>query len=260
MTLTIVIKVETSTSFRSREDVKQMRQLQSDPDVRSIRVAGWSVKVVNAMSAVRVLIADDHPMIRMGMEALFRAEPDIEPLISCADGKTALNAIRTLQPDIAFLDVYLPKMSGFDVLKATLAEGLSTAVVIVSSTFDAPHLERAVALGAAGILLKGAEPSEFLGCFRSIRAGENWISSSLLRRISDPDPIISGRVYLNGLTAREREILELVREGLTNKEIGNRLGVSEGTVKIHLHNMYRKTAVSNRTSLVALRAPPLNVR
>ena len=234
-----------------------MPQLQSVAEARC-RMGGPSCE--QAMSAVRVVIADDHPMVLLGMEALFRAEPDIEPLISCADGKTALNAIRTLQPDIAFLDMYLPKMSGLEVLKAVLAEGLSTAVVIVASMFDGPHLERAAALGAAGILLKGAEPAEFLSCLRAIRAGENWISSSLLQRISDPDPNISGRVYLHGLTAREREILELVCEGLTNKEIGNRLGVSEGTVKIHLHNMYRKTAVSNRTSLMALQSSVLGVK
>ena len=210
---------------------------------------------------IRIVIADDHPVVLRGLESLISAEPDMCVLATAADGTNALATIRELRPDIAVLDIAMPGLSGLDVLAAAAGEGLPTKVVVLTASARDNQIVAAVNGGAQGLMLKDAAPDELVDCLRAVAEGELWhppalVADAFARHAesgSDAQP-----AAMQSLTQRERQIVTLVAEGSSNKEIARALDVSEGTIKIHLHNVYKKLNVPNRTSLAALAFPHLN--
>jgi two-component system, NarL family, nitrate/nitrite response regulator NarL len=204
--------------------------------------------------AMRVVLADDHPIVLGGLRAVLQAEPGIEIVAAAPDGASALAMIRAHEPSIAVLDINMPQLTGLEVLEALEAEGLSTRVVLLTGSASDEQIATAVERGAWGLLLKESALGTLITCLRAVASGQRWLPEELVapavrraaeRRARD---VPLERV----LTAREYQIARLVAQGLSNKHISRQLSISEGTVKIHLHNMYEKLGSANRTSLAML--------
>jgi two-component system, NarL family, nitrate/nitrite response regulator NarL len=203
---------------------------------------------------VRVVLADDHPIVLSGLRALLQAEPGVEIVAAALDGAIALEMIRAHEPEIAVLDIYMPRLTGLEVLEALEADGLATRVVVLAGSVSDEQIATAVERGAWGLLLKESAPGTLIECLRTVAAGQRWLPEELVapairraaeRRATDVRPE-------RMLTAREYEIARLIAQGLSNKHIAHALGISEGTVKIHLHKTYDKLGGVNRTSLAVL--------
>src|SRR3954452_6424439 len=204
--------------------------------------------------AARGVLADDHPLVLNGLRALLRSEPGVEVVAAAPDGAIALELIRAHEPHMAVLDINMPRLSGLDVLEALEQDGLATRVVLLTGSATDEQIATAVERGAWGLLLKESAPGTLIACLKAVAAGQRWLPEELVapairraaeRRATDVWP---ERV----LTAREYEIARLVAQGLSNKHIAHALAISEGTVKIHLHNTYEKLGSVNRTSLAVL--------
>jgi DNA-binding NarL/FixJ family response regulator len=205
-------------------------------------------------SPISIVLADDHPVVLHGLADVLRSNADMKVVAVCSDGTTALEAIRKSSPNVAVLDVLMPGLSGIDVLESITADGLPTKVVILTATASDGQLLRAIAGGAQGLVLKEEALTDLVQCVRAVAGGRPWLPSALvnaaLERETGRRSATERLTHL--LTTRERQIILLVAEGLSNKAVGRRLDLSEGTVKIHLHNVYQKLQVNNRTSLAAL--------
>ena len=204
--------------------------------------------------ALRVVLADDHPVFLGGLQALIRTDPMFEVVATRPNGTSALQAILELQPDLAILDVSMPGCTGVEVLKDIGSRNLRTRVILLTASAGDHQIVEAVERGVYGLMLKDAAADTLLECMRSVSAGRRWLPSDLVGAALEREEekrAKTGQVEA-ALTAREREIVSLVAEGLSNKEIARHLGVTDGTVKIHLHNIYRKLDVGNRTALTAL--------
>ena len=204
--------------------------------------------------AMRVVLADDHPIVLGGLGALLLAERGVEIVAAALDGATALAMIRAHEPEIAVLDIYMPQLTGLDVLDAIERDGLATRVVLLTGSASDEQIATAVERGAWGLLLKESAPGTLIECLKTVSAGQRWLPEELVapairraaeRRATDVRP---ERL----LTAREYEIAQLIARGLSNKHIARALAISEGTVKIHLHKTYGKLGSVNRTSLAVL--------
>jgi two-component system, NarL family, nitrate/nitrite response regulator NarL len=170
------------------------------------------------------------------------------------DGAAALQAIQELEPDIALLDINMPKLNGLDVLEALEESGVATKTVFLTATATDAQLTKAVTHGAWGVMLKDTAADALLDCLDAVSSGERWLPHDLIDPAvkRDADRRRSHVKLSEVLTQRELGIASLVAEGLSNKEIGKRIGISDGTVKIHLYHMYSKLGVNNRTALATL--------
>jgi DNA-binding NarL/FixJ family response regulator len=201
----------------------------------------------------RVLLADDHPLILDALEALLRSDDDMAVVARCQSGTEALAAIRHHRPDVVVLDLQMPVMDGLAVLRAMKEQQLGGRVVLLTAAAEDEELLEALRLGVQGIFLKEMAPRLFLQCIRSVAAGRQWLErhgtaralASLLKRERSVRAAASA-----GLTQREVEIVHAIAGGLRNKAIADRLRVSEGTIKVHLHNIYRKLGVDGRLGLI----------
>ncbi|WP_207541312.1 response regulator [Sabulicella rubraurantiaca] len=203
---------------------------------------------------MKVVLADDHPIVLSGLKGLIQTDTAFEIVATCRDGNSALEAIRTLRPDLAVLDVSMPNLTGLDVLGALASERLEVKVVFLTASATDDQIVTAVARGARGILLKDAAADALLECLHTVAAGSRWLPPDLVTSAMEREA--GRRVEVDrlktSLTPRERELVILVAEGLSNKEIARRLSLAEGTVKIHLHNIFQKLGVANRTAMTAL--------
>lgn len=204
----------------------------------------------------RILLADDHPMIRTALEALLR---DTEYAIvgTAGTGEAALRELDRLNPDILLLDLQMPGGSGMDVLRrirAGKARKTSRAVqvILLTAAIDDSSLLEAKALKVRGMVLKNSDPAYLLDCLDHVRNGRSWIDPELVDRARQ---LARTRTDTDRapLAPRERQLIGFVRQGLRNREIAERLGVTEGTVKTYLHSVFEKLGVSSRTEL-AIRA------
>ncbi|MGD0992180.1 MAG: response regulator transcription factor [Gemmatimonadales bacterium] len=201
--------------------------------------------------AIRILLADDHPIVLDGLEALFRLESDFAVVGRCLSGDEVLPAVRRQNPDLLLLDIRMPGMDGMEVLRALHRERLATRVVLLAAAFEDDQVVEALRLGVRGMVLKELAPPLLIECVRRVHAGGQWIEQqasgraleSLIRR--DTAEKEAGRE----LTPREIELVRLAASGLRNREMSRRLEISEGTVKMHLHNVYRKLKLENRVAL-----------
>lgn len=203
---------------------------------------------------IRVVVADDHPLVLRGIADLLSEAAGFEVVASGSDGHEALEAIRRHRPDLAIVDVRMPEVTGLDVLAAVREEGLPTPIVLLTATITDTELLDAVTMGLNGIVTKNALPDELVRCVREVAAGRRWLPSALLQAAAsrERERREQGVRLFAALTQREHEVAVHVAEGLPNRRIAERLNVSEGTVKIHLHNIYQKLGVTNRTSLAAM--------
>jgi DNA-binding NarL/FixJ family response regulator len=193
---------------------------------------------------IRVLIVDDHHLVRAGLLTLLGQAGDVTVVGEAADGRQALQVAEEVHPDVVLMDLSMPVMNG-DVATGRLLELLpDTKVIALTSFSDRDRVNSALAAGAVGYLLKDCQPGELLNAIRAAAEGhaplDPRVATALLpSRESRPQELLS---------AREREVLELAAEGRANKQIGRALGISESTVKVHLGNIYRRIGVSDRTS------------
>ncbi|WP_205927068.1 response regulator [Rhizobium sp. P32RR-XVIII] len=198
-----------------------------------------------------VVLADDHPLLLGGLQQILLSAPDFKVVGTAANGADALALIRDLKPNIALLDVSMPRTSGLEVLRALKEERLRLKVVFLTATMSGAQIADAISIGAWGILLKEYAPEALLDCLRHVASGKKWLPAELIAKATETPDVADLRKF-ELLTAREREIAALICGGLSNRTIAQKLGASEGTIGIHLHNVYRKVEISNRTTLAAL--------
>jgi DNA-binding NarL/FixJ family response regulator len=203
-------------------------------------------------SPVRVVVADDHAIVLGGLQRLFDSQPDFTVEATCRDGQQALAAVREHRPDVLVLDMRMPARTGLDVLRDLAASGPACRTVLLTAAITDDEVIDAVRLGALGIVLKESDPETLLGCVRKVHAGQQWIDRETMSRAFGRavQREHASREVARVLTPREAQIAALVAEGLRNRAIGERLSISEGTVKIHLHNIYEKLGVQGRLELV----------
>jgi DNA-binding NarL/FixJ family response regulator len=202
---------------------------------------------------IRVLIADDQAMVRTGFGMIIGAQPDMEVVGEAADGVEAVALARRLQPDVALLDIRMPKMDGLEALRLLAGAGVADPTkVVVVTTFDLDdYVHQALRGGAAGFLLKDSGPALLVEAVRAAVSGDALISPSitvrLLRHLSPPAPAGDDR----GLSPRELDVVKLTARGLTNAEIAAELFISVGTVKTHLGSVHAKLDARNRVEVAA---------
>src|SRR5215204_757628 len=201
-----------------------------------------------------VVLADDHPIVLDALQALLRPERRFSVVATYANGQDALAGLRELEPQLAVLDINMPEPNGLQVLAAIEEEGLRTRVILLTGSASDGQIVKAVSHGAWGILLKDVAASTLLECLDKVAQGERWLPAALVSSAALREAERQGDLdrLENVLTAREREIAMLVATGNSNKHIAREAAISEGTVKLHLHNIYRKLSVPNRTSLSSL--------
>lgn len=192
---------------------------------------------------IRVLVVDDHEMVRTGLAAMLASDGDIEVVAQAADGASAIEQAALHDPDVILMDLSMPIMDGIDATRAIMAGASPARVVVLTSFSDRVRVSRALEAGAIGYQLKDAEPTVLRDAVRAAAVGhvplDARVAGALLPRAAEvTDP----------LSPREREVLELVTQGLANKQIARELGITERTVKAHLGNAYRQIGVADRTS------------
>lgn len=196
---------------------------------------------------LRVIIADDHPLVLAGFGAMIRDRPEFELVGECRNGAEALDTIERLQPDLAVLDQNMPELTGPEVLQALQERNVPTRVILISAMFRPEHVASAAAAGAKGIVRKDAAPDELITCLLHVGRGGTWMPQE--RNLAGDEKEAPA---LSLLTARERVIVELATKGLTNKDIARQLDLTEGTVKVHIYNVFKKAGLRNRTELANL--------
>jgi DNA-binding NarL/FixJ family response regulator len=202
------------------------------------------------MSA-KLIVADPHPIFLMGMERLLSAEPFISVLAYCSTATETLKAVRSEQPDLLILDLGFRDFNGMDVIRELRRENLPVKVIVLTAALDDEQTLETMRLGIQGVLMKNMPPELLPKCIHKVYAGGQWLEKQslghalekMLRREA------GARRVATILTDREIEIMCLVAQGLSNREIGERVAVGEGTVKVHVHNIYSKLGVNNRVDL-----------
>ena len=193
---------------------------------------------------IRVLIADDHGVVRDGLGRHVEALPDMELVATASDGEEAVARARETEPDVVLMDLDMPRLDGIEATRRLLAERPNTAVLVLTSFSDRPRIMGALEAGASGYLLKDVEADEVAEGIRAAARGESPLDPRAARTVltarAEPDP-------LEALSSREREVLGLLLEGLPNKLIARRLEITEKTVKSHLTRIFREIGVTDRT-------------
>ena len=203
---------------------------------------------------ISVLIVDDHAVVREGLRALLELQDDVEVVGEAGDGSESIELARRLAPDVILMDLVMPKLDGVEAMRQLRASLPESRVIVLTSFADEDRLLPAVQAGAAGYLLKNAEPSEVIRAIRAAHAGETVIdptaAARLVRALADGPRVVAADS--ERLTRREREVLELIARGHSNKRIALALGISERTVKAHVGHVLAKLDVSDRTQAALL--------
>ena len=192
---------------------------------------------------IRILLVDDHPVIRAGLRAMLDQQPDLEVVAEAADGQSAVTQARTFEPDVVLMDIQMPGVDGIEATRQIAALDPAPKVLILTTYDTDGDILPAIENGATGYLLKDTPPDDLYHAIRQAAAGETvlapTIASRLVTRMRQPDQTLS---------AREIQLLQFLAEGLSNKEIGTSLYISEATVKTHLVHIFQKLGVDTRTA------------
>ena len=200
---------------------------------------------------LKLVLADDHPIVLDGLEQLFRAQKDVTVVARCQDGVETLRAVRQHRPDVLLLDIRMPAPDGLQVIRNLQKDSLPTRIVLLTVELSEDDVLEAVRLGVKGVLLKEMSPQMLMECVRKVADGEQWIERRALTRALDKmlRREAGFREVSSVLTSREIEIVRLATRGLRNQAIAEQLHISEGTVKVHLHNIYEKLGIDGRVGL-----------
>lgn len=197
---------------------------------------------------IRILIADDHAIVREGLRALLATEPDLELVAEATDGVQAVDKARALKPDVILLDLMMPRMDGVEAITEIKKDWQEARIIVLTSFSDDEKVFSAIRSGALGYLLKDSSPQDLLHAIHTVANGEGFLSptiaSKVMREINQPPKLPPTK---DPLTERENEILQLVAQGLTNDQIAEKLVVSERTVRTHVSNILAKLQLANRT-------------
>ena len=203
------------------------------------------------MPPIRILIADDHPIVRDGLTAVLSTQLDFEIVGAAGDGEETLRQVAALRPDVLLLDLEMPRLDGVETLRRLAADGRTTPTIVFTAFDTDDRIVEAVRAGAQGYLLKGAPREELFNAIRVVRAGGSLlqpvVASRLLNRLNQ-----DRQTEPDALTEREVEVIHLLAQGLPNKEIATRLVISERTVKFHVGSILSKLGATNRTEAVAV--------
>ncbi len=207
-----------------------------------------------AVPPIKVLIADDHPVVRIGLRNMLQSDTQIKVVAEAKDGIEALHMVRTLRPDILLLDLAMPRMPGMEALREMTADEGGTRTIVLTGQVDKRQILEALQLGARGVLLKDAVVAHLSACIRAVMQGQYWLEGrpvqnlvQVLRDLAAQTAPPPRKTF--GLTSRELEVVTLITEGSTNKHIAETFGISEETVKRHLTNIFNKLGVGNRLEL-----------
>ncbi|MGJ0483490.1 MAG: response regulator [Methylomicrobium sp.] len=204
---------------------------------------------------IKLVLLDDHPLVLNGLQQLFSTDPELNVLASCTDGEMAIETVAHQQPDILLLDLKMPKMSGLKVLRELHKLNQHPKVVLLTAALDEDEVLEAIQLGVRGVVLKEMAPALLIQCIKKVHAGGEWIEKNsvsralekLLKRESDMQNF---QKLTHHLTPREIDLIRLVASGHSNKQIAEQRHISEGTVKVHLHNIFDKLKVKSRVALM----------
>ncbi|MDF5723628.1 MAG: response regulator transcription factor [Rhizonema sp. PD37] len=192
---------------------------------------------------IRVLIVDDHSIIRQGLATIINRDPEMTVIAQAEDGKQAINVFREYQPDVTLMDLRMPQMAGVEAITAICAEFKSARIIVLTTYNSDEDIYRGLHAGAQGYLLKDAKPSELLNAIRSVHCGQKYIppevGAKLVQRMSNPE-----------LSERELEVLRSMAQGMSNSDIATALSIGESTVKSHVNRILSKLGVNDRTQAV----------
>lgn len=217
--------------------------------------------LLRAGAPARLIIADDHELVRVGLRSMLAGERWLELVGEATNGREALELCRTLRPDLVLIDVRMPEMDGLETTRAIKKECPQTCVIVVTMHENTDYLIAAMKSGAAGYLLKDTSRRELLAAIRNVLRGESFLNTELTQRLLQhlaSETTLARETTIEPLTAREQEVLSLLAKGLTNREIANKLVISAGTVKVHVQHIIAKLNVSDRTQ-AAVRAIELGL-
>ncbi|MDF2546999.1 MAG: DNA-binding response regulator [Anaerosolibacter sp.] len=200
---------------------------------------------------IKVLIADDHSLMRQGLRQILELEEDIEVVDVAVDGEDAIKKSQLLKPHIILMDINMPKMNGIQALRRLKDMGVDGKVIMLTIHEDKEYLFETINIGASGYVLKDAESSSLIKAIRDVHAGESYIhpslAASLVKEFNKKGKMDEDEFKKERLTRREYEVLSLIAEGKNNKEIADTLFISEKTVKNHVSNIFKKIDVNDRT-------------
>jgi two-component system, NarL family, response regulator len=194
-------------------------------------------------SRISVLVADDHPVVREGLVSLLSRQPDMYIVAQACNGREAIDKFVAHQPDVALLDLRMPLMDGVDAVMSICEKHPAARIIIITSYQNEEDVYRALRAGALGFILKDSTPDELASCIRSVARRETWIPPQV-------GAMLARRVAERELTRRETDVLGLVAEGKSNKEIGVAFDISEATVKVHITHLLDKLGVSGRAEAI----------
>ena len=202
--------------------------------------------------AIRIVLADDHPIVLHGLEQLLGRHDDISVVATCADGRSAIAAVLEQCPDVLLVDLRMEPLGGLDVLRALATKAAPCPSIMLTAAASDDEIVEAMRLGARALILKDESPDVLLDCVRRVYRGEQWIDrekvAAAFKRVLQRES--SAQQTVSALTPREAEIVKMVARGLRNKAIAEQLKISEGTVKVHLHNIFEKCGLDGRLELV----------